>query len=203
MTSNALDPGSDEAATMARRTRRDNLGPMDGDVTKDGRRSGVRHTVLANAVLLVALGCSRAGYEDLPGGVKRVTLTVDGYDHHGDGWNLAKGRVAEDAGDADFYLFKKMVIGLGSDKPQVGFCRKLTPEGSIEFTRVEDIPVDIDGCNWLPAQLGGNHPEIASYAGGRGFLVRDASATPVARLRTVAASIDGNCVTVIFDILGL
>jgi hypothetical protein len=53
---------------------------------------------LAMSVAILDIACSGSSYEELPGGVKRVTLTGSGTGD-GDGWSIARATLADD--DAD------------------------------------------------------------------------------------------------------
>ena len=166
----------------------------------------------AAVMLALAFGCGGgdgAGAGDAAagdwaaGGVQRGTLTGNYLTSTtGQGWDLATGRLASNAADADFALSMAMVISLSPRKPQVGFCKRQPPGGAAAFTRVEEIPSDVAGCaSWSLADLGGNSPLFENYVRGHGFIVRDRNAMPVARLMAVSGSVVAADVTVTFDIM--
>jgi len=148
----------------------------------------------------LTLGCGEAERDNgSVDGVQRVTLTGNYVKSStGQGWNLESGRITNEAEDVDFALSMAMVIMLHPRQPQVGFCEL----GGVDaFERVEDVPSDASGCtDWGSADLGGNSPVIADYVAGRGFIVRNRDAVPVAKLMIVSASVVEADVQVTFDI---
>ena len=146
--------------------------------------------VLAMSVAILDLACSGSSHEDLPGGVKRVTLTGSGTGD-GDGWNITRGTLADD--DADFKLRATMVVSLSPSRPGVDFC-------FVGFSQsVQDIPVK--PCDaWMAAEAGGNATGFQNVD--RGFLLRDSTST-VAKVRILTLAVDDGCKTIVFDIIKL
>ena len=168
------------------------------------RRTRVgRAALVATAALVFTLGCGDTKRDDgSVDGVERVTLTGNYLTSlTGQGWNLESGRITNEPADVDFALSMTMVIMLHPRQPEVGFCE---PGGVSKFERVEDVPSDASGCTgWGSADLGGNSPVIADSVAGRGFIVRNRDAVPVAKLMIVSASVVEADVQVTFDIAKL
>lgn len=160
----------------------------------------------AAAVMLsiFAFSCGDGG-KGSTDGIKRVTLTGNYVTSTtGQGWSLDSEQIARNSGDADFSLTMKMVISLKPNQPQVGFCEQTPPMGAGGFKHIKEVPSDFASCNdWTLAYLGGNSPLISETFSGRGFIVRNRDAVPIAKLMTVSASIDRGDVRVTFDIVKL
>lgn len=154
-------------------------------------------------LLSFSLGCGDG--TDGSNAVKRVTLTGNYVTSlTGQGWNLEGDRLARDSADADFELTMTMVISLFPNQPQVAFCEQTPLREGEGFKHVEEVPSTVLDCpSWGPAYLGGNSPSISERVGGRGFIVRNRSGVPVAKLMTVSASNIKADVNVTFDIMRL
>jgi hypothetical protein len=143
---------------------------------------------------------------DLPGGIKRVTLTGNYVQSSsGSGWNLATSMFTSGEAGSDFHLSMAMVVSLfPTSSTMVAFCERTPPGGMARFARVEDVPSDVAACGtWAPAYLGGTTAHTQSIYDGQGFIVRDAAGVPRSKLLTVADSIIDADVSVTFDIVNL
>ena len=150
-------------------------------------------------------GMLQPGVVDLPGGIKRVTLTGNyTVSLDGQGWDVAAGRITPDPVGSDFHLTMTMVVQLAATEQGAGFCRKQPAGGGTTFTRLEDIPADAASCTgWSSAQFGGNTEHSESMWAGQGYLWRDRVGTVKAKLLIVDDHGIGGDVDVTFDIVGL
>jgi len=164
--------------------------------------------------LVVALGAcgdsspagpgAQTGVIDLPGGVKRVTLTGNYVaDLAGQGWDLAAGRITPDEVGSDFHVRATMVVSLTYNEQPAGFCRKQPAGGGTVFTSLGDVPGDAAGCNWTSAELGGNSEHGDSQWAGQGYLFRDTAGVVRAKLLIADDYVIGGDFGVTFDIINL